>query len=81
MRIIAAVIIVVAGVVVAVGGAYWLALRAQQQAERALCPAFALLTRHRPPYPSDPAANPSRLQSWQLYMTFRQIESNYRCPR
>jgi len=63
----------------AVGGAYWLALRALRQSEQALCPALGLFTRTPVPAPADPAANPSRVQTYRLYRDFRQAERSYRC--
>jgi hypothetical protein len=90
VRIFVAVLVVIAGVCAAIGGAYFLAVRATDRAEqtqarteraaqRALCPAFALITARPVPYPTDPAANPSRVQLWQWYVTFRHIERDYHC--
>jgi hypothetical protein len=74
-----AVIVVILGIVAVIGGSYLLALRALHASQRSLCPALELLTSHPVPRPADPAANPSRVETWQLYLDFVQAERDYRC--
>jgi hypothetical protein len=73
---VAACVVVVLGIAAAIGGAYLVALHAEQ----ALCPVLELFTRHPVTRPADPAANPSRVQNYQVYADVRQAERGYRCP-
>lgn len=79
MRIIAASAIVVLGFLGAVGLAVGLSVHAVHESEQALCPAFELLTKHRERAPANPAKNPSRVQTYQWYLTALQLERKYHC--
>lgn len=79
MRILIAVVVVVLGVAAAIGGSYLLSLRAIHDSEQALCPVLELLTRHPVARPADPAANPSRVQDYDLYLAAVHAEHRYRC--
>jgi hypothetical protein len=43
------------------------------------CTAMVLLTKHPVPEPADPAKNPSRVQTYQLYTTFRTLRRQLGC--
>jgi hypothetical protein len=71
--------LVVVMVVLSILGSYALALRALGRSQDQMCTVLELLTRHPVPRPADPKANPSREQDYVFYVTFRQVENNYRC--
>jgi hypothetical protein len=77
--IFAAIVIVVLGIGGAIGGSYWLAARALNKSEHALCPIVKLATKHAVPYPADAAKNSSRLQTWEWYEDFLTVRHQYRC--
>jgi hypothetical protein len=43
------------------------------------CETLDLLTAHPVPYPADPAANPSRVQSYDFYESFLHVKAKFRC--
>lgn len=43
------------------------------------CETLDLLTAHPVPYPSDPAANPSRVQSYDFYESFLHVRVKFKC--
>jgi hypothetical protein len=43
------------------------------------CETLKLLTARPVPYPQDPAANPSRVQSYDFYESFLNIRTRFRC--
>jgi hypothetical protein len=43
------------------------------------CTAMVLITSHPAPKPADPAKNPSRVQAYQLYTTFRTLRRKLGC--
>jgi hypothetical protein len=55
------------------------ATHAVQANNKTWCAAMVLLTSHPVPKPSDPAANPSREQAYQLYTTFRTLRRQLGC--
>lgn len=63
----------------AIGGSYVLALTAINQRDHVWCPALRQLTSHPVRYPSDPAANPSRVESYRLYTQFVAIRDGLGC--
>ena len=73
------VVIVVIGIAVAIGGSYMLSLQAIHNSDQQWCTALNLLTRTPVPAPSDPKANPSRAQAYQLYEDFVAIKHRYGC--
>lgn len=63
----------------AIGGSYGLALVAIRQGDHVWCPALRQLTSRPVPYPADPAANPSRVESYRLYRQFLAIRDGLGC--
>jgi hypothetical protein len=43
------------------------------------CETLDLLTSHPVPYPADPAANPSRVQSYDYYESFLHVKGKFGC--
>ena len=58
---------------------YWLTLHQIQQTSSQWCDTLDLLTQNKIPQPSDPAANPSREEAYQLYTDFMQLKGRFGC--
>jgi hypothetical protein len=78
-RVFIAAAIAVLCLVLAVGGSYALSLAALARSQQQLCGVFTLLTTHPVPKPADPAANPSREQSYVFYTELLSVERAYKC--
>jgi hypothetical protein len=74
-----AVLIVVVALVASIGGSYWLGLRALARSQQQMCTVIVLLTAHKVPKPANPAANPSREEAYQFYLTFLKLQRDYNC--
>ena len=61
------------------GLSYWLTIREIQQTSNQWCSTLDLLTQDKVPYPSDPAANPSRVEAYRLYADFMQLKGRFGC--
>lgn len=59
--------------------ANWRASQAVQHSQHILCQVIQLVTAHPVPKPSDPAANPSREQSYRFYSAFTTVGHQYHC--
>ena len=70
-----AVILVAAGVVYTVLNGN----NQEMSNNRQWCTVLNLLTAHPVPYPSDPSANPSRVETWQLYEDFSSLKHSFSC--
>jgi hypothetical protein len=79
MRVAAASALIVLWLLAAVGGSYWLGLQAIGQSQHNWCGALTLLTKQPVPRPSDPAANPSRENTYLFYVHLKQLERKFGC--
>jgi hypothetical protein len=77
--IIASVLVIVITLALAIGGAWLVALRAQDSSQHKWCTTLELLTRQRVPDPADPAANPSRENAYLFYIHLKELEREFRC--
>ena len=59
--------------------ATWRAEQAVGQSQQELCHIVDLVTANPVPYPANPKANPSRLQSYMFYEAFVTLGREYRC--
>jgi hypothetical protein len=79
VRIMIAAIVLVLMWAASIAGSYVLSLRALHDSQQALCPVLELITRRPVPRPANPSANPSRVNSYELYTDSRSAEHHYRC--
>jgi hypothetical protein len=68
-------------VVAAIAGAYLLTAWQINRADQQWCNVINLLISHPVPKPADPAANPSRVQTYELYEDFVTVQHQFRCTK
>lgn len=73
--IVVSVLLVVTGVTYAI----WHGNHALSSNNQQWCTALVILTKTPVKYPADPEANPSRVFSYDLYESFRSIETKFGC--
>ena len=79
MKVIAACALMIAMLLAAVGGSYLLALHALDRSDAQWCTTLSMLTTPAVARPADPAANPSRVRSYEFYVNLRQLEHRFGC--
>jgi hypothetical protein len=77
--IIASVLVIVITLALAIGGAWLLALHAQNASQHKWCTTLELLTQQRIPDPADAAANPSRENAYLFYIHLKELEREFGC--
>ena len=60
---------------------YALTLHVLSDSQQQWCTTLDLLTKDKVPYPSDPKANPSRVEAYILYKDFVSIRDEFGCPQ
>jgi hypothetical protein len=60
-------------------GSYALSISALNTSQHDWCSSLSILTGHAVPKPANPAANPSRVQSYQFYVNLKTLERRYHC--
>lgn len=65
--------------VVSIAGSYALALHAVSSSQHNWCAALDVLTAKPVPEPADPAANPSRVATYQFYESLKRLETQFGC--
>jgi hypothetical protein len=80
VKAIAAALLAVLLLLAAIGGSYALGAHALRQSQHQWCAALHTLTLHPVPRPADPAANPSRVQSWEFFdVELPALKHNFGC--
>lgn len=75
LALVTVILLLIAGLVVEYAVAAHVAWHTQQQ----WCDTLNLLTKDKVPEPADPAANPSREQTYQLYEDFVHLRGTFGC--
>lgn len=78
-RVMAACALMIVMLLAAIGGSYLLALHALDQSDAQWCTTLSMLTTPAVPKPADPAANPSRVRSYEFYTSLVQLEHRFGC--
>lgn len=78
-RMILSVVVVIAGLIVAVGGAYALSLYAIAASQHKWCDTLELLTSNPPPKPADPKQDVSRERAYTFYVHLKTLEGRFGC--
>lgn len=79
MRLVLAIVVVFLFIAGAVAGSYALSVHALDQSQHQWCDTLNLLTVHPVAKPSDPAANPSRMESYEIYLDFVSLRDRFGC--
>lgn len=79
LRIIAVVVLCMLLLFGSIGGSAAVALYAFHQSQHNWCTALTILTRHPEPAPADPARNPSRVATYQFYVSLKGLEHHFGC--
>lgn len=79
MRFFVAALFVVLVFAASILGSYWLGVHALDHSQAQWCDVLRLLTSHKVPRPRNPAANPSRENSYLFYADLVRLRGNFGC--